>query len=84
MSIPNTLDSNNNTLSIDDSEKLFKRLVENFREDPNDLDYKISNEADDSSDGETNVDFTEDLATDSETLLTPPPGNAEKIVNTEY
>ena len=81
--IPNTLDSNNNSFNIGDSEKLFESLEENFNEDPNDPDYNISNEADDSSDGETIVDSTEDVTTDSETLQTPAPENAEKIDNTE-
>ena len=82
--IPDTLDSNNNSFNIGDSEKLFESLEENFNEDPNDPDYNISNEADDSSDGETIVDSTEDVTTDSETLQTPAPENAEKIDNTEH
>ena len=82
--IPDTLDSNNNSFNIGDSEKLFESLEENFNEDPNDPDYNISNEADDSSDGETIVDSTEDVTTDSETLQTPAPENAEKIDNTKH
>ena len=82
--IPDTLDSNNNSFNIGDSEKLFESLEENFNEDPNDPDYNISNEADDSSDGETIVDSTEDVTTDSETLQTTPPENAEKIDTTEH
>ena len=63
---------------------MLESFVENFNEDPNDPDYNISNEADDSSDGKTNVDSTEDVTTDRETLQTPPPENAEKIDNTEH
>jgi hypothetical protein len=62
-----SLDANNNSLGIEDPEKLFESFEEEISvEDADDPDYSVDNDAGDSSDEETDVDTTEEVTAHKE------------------